>query len=128
MEKEDMAEARIVGQVTTDVEAKQSASGISWLSFTIESIMGKYKVYNKLSAFKDMADQLQANVRKGKRIAVLASISYSKNKKTDQWGTGLVVKSFKVLDDKAGTQEALAQPKPQPEKADVPKDDDSLPF
>ena len=127
MDKEDMAEAHIVEQITTDVEVKKAASGISWLSFTVESNCGKYKRYNKFSAFKETADKLAASVRKGKRVMILASVSYTKNKKTDQWGTNLTVESFKVLDDKKEVKGTAEQPKPQPEKADIPQDDD-LPF
>ena len=125
--EEDKVELHLIGKITSDVEVKKSASGTSWLSISVESVCNGYKSFNRLSAFKQVAEDLAKNARKGKRIAILANCGLSKNKKTDKWETNLTIYKFKVLDEEK-EQPPVEQPKPQPEKADVPKDDDSLPF
>lgn len=125
--EEDKIEVHLIGKITSDVEAKKSASGVSWCSISVESIVNGFKSWNRLTAFKNVADDLAKNARKGKRIKILANASMIKNKRTDNYETNLTIYKFKVLDEEK-EQPPVEQPKPQPEKADVPKDDDSLPF
>lgn len=125
--EEDKIEVHVIGKITSDVEAKKSASGISWCSISVESIVNGFKSWNRLTAFKNVADDLAKNARKGKRIKILANASMIKNKRTDNYETNLTIYKFKVLDEEE-EQPPVEQPKPQPEKADVPNDDDSLPF
>lgn len=124
--EEDKIEVHLIGKITSDVEAKKSASGVSWCSISVESIVNGFKSWNRLTAFKNVADDLAKNARKGKRIKILANASMIKNKRTDNYETNLTIYKFKVLDEEK-EQPPVEQPKPQPEKADVPKDDD-LPF
>ena len=123
---EDLCELRIIGKITSDVEVKKSASGTSWLSFTIESNIGKYKSFNKLMAFKEVADNLAANTRKGKRIKLLASCRQTKNNKTNSWETQLCVYKFNVLEEEEN--KPIEQPTINPQNEVPSTDKDDLPF
>lgn len=125
--EEDKIELHLIGKITSDVEIRKSASGVSWCSISVESNPNGFKSWNRLTAFKNVADDLAKNARKGKRIKILANASMIKNKRTDNYETNLTIYKFKVLDEEE-EQPPVEQPKTQPEKADVPKDDDTLPF
>lgn len=126
--QEDLVELRVVGKITSDVELKTSASGTSWLSFTVESNCKGYKKFNRFMAFKEVADNLAKSAIKGNMIKILANVGLSKNKKTNIWETNITVYKFEMLKE---TENPSPQPAitPEPQKADVPHDDsDDLPF
>jgi len=125
--EEDKVEVHLIGKITSDVEVKKSASGISWLSISVESVSNGYKSFNRLSAFKEIADRLASKARKGKHIKILANCGLSKNKKTDRWETNLTIFKFEILEENNNNVSEQPVPAPQPQIEDVPEED-SLPF
>ena len=123
---EDLCELRIIGTVTSDVEVKTSASGTHWLSLSVESVVNGYKTFNRLMAFKEMADKLTESVKKDNRVKILANCRLSKNSKTNNWETQLSVYKFEVLKDDVSVQKE--QPSKEIANGIPSANADELPF
>lgn len=125
---EDISEIKIIGKITSDIKLGTSQKGTKWTRFSVASVINGRKNYNSILAFKDVAENFCNKAKLGDRIKLLANCSLSKNVKTNNYDTNLILFKFEILPqeeiDKATN---IVTEKPQPQNAEVPTDGD-LPF
>ena len=119
----------LIGNLVRDPEAKTLANGINLTTFTI-AVNGRGKdadtTYFRITAWRQLAENCSRFLEKGKKVAVLGSVSLSTYTKKD--GTGGA--SLEVNADQVEFLSPKSENSEQTDKQSgmVVVDQDSLPF